>query len=256
MKLLNYRTAFTISLMRLHRFYYNFSAQLNDTLIINNDKAHYIRNVLRIKNGRNLRIFNHQGKEYLAKIIAMDRKSISIHLQQSLSCLPPSKLDITLIQSISKGERMDYTIQKATELGINTIQPIVSEFGEVRLKDKRLDKRRTHWKNISISACEQSFRADVPQIMPPISLGEYTSNQNVGIFLEPNENSTIQNIAENKWQKFDVAIGPEGGWSQNDLTQLKTSGLTGIQFGQRILRTETMAPAILSAIHSIWGDFI
>ncbi len=242
--------------MKLHRFYYPFLGQLGETIIIVDDKAHYIRNVLRIKLGRNLRIFNHLGHEYLAQITFVDRKSVTLVLQQDIKTINPSKLNITLVQSISKGERMDYTIQKATELGIHTIQPITSEFGEVKLKDKRLEKKIKHWQNISISACEQSFRTDIPQILKPISIQQYCQTQHTGIYLEPNESATIKTIANNNWQKFAVAIGPEGGWSDNDLSLLQSSGLQGIQFGQRILRTETMAPAILAAIHSLWGDFV
>jgi len=242
--------------MRLHRFYYPFTGGLDETIIVADEKAHYIRNVLRIKSGRYLRIFNHNEQEYLAKITAIDRKSVAIYLQQSIAAISPSKLNITLVQSISKGERMDYTIQKATELGINSIQPITSEYGEVKLKDKRLEKKLKHWKNISISACEQSFRADIPQILAPISIQQYSNTKQLGIYLEPNETSSIQAIAKNNWQQFTVAIGPEGGWSDNDLLLLQSSGLQGIQFGQRILRTETMAPAVLAAIHSLWGDFV
>ncbi len=256
LELLNITSGSTISLMRLHRFYYPFTGGLDETIIITDEKAHYIRNVLRIKLGRNLRIFNHNGHEFLAQITAIDRKSVKIHLQEIIEPIKPSILNITLVQSISKGERMDYTIQKATELGINTIQPITSEFGEVKLKDKRLEKKLKHWQNISISACEQSFRVDIPQILRPISILEYCKIQHTGIYLEPNESATIKTIANNNWRNFAVAIGPEGGWSNDDLSMLQSSGLQGIQFGQRILRTETMAPAVLAAIHSLWGDFV
>ncbi len=256
LKLLNMNSGSTISLMRLHRFYYPFTESLNETITITDEKAHYIRNVLRIKNGRYLRIFNHLKHEYMAQITAIDRKSVEIQLQKVIDSVAPSKLNITLVQSISKGERMDYSIQKATELGINTIQPICSEFGEVKLKDKRLEKKLKHWQNISISACEQCFRVDIPEILSPMTIQEFTKSSHTGIYLEPDETATLQTIAEKQWQKFTIAIGPEGGWSKNDLSLLTTCGLQGIQFGQRILRTETMAPAILAAVHSLWGDFV
>ncbi len=242
--------------MRLHRFYYPFSAGFDETIIISDDKAHYIRNVLRIKCGRYVRLFNHQKQEYKAQITAINKKSVEIHLQEIIKPISSSKLNITLVQSLSKGERMDYTVQKATELGINTIQPITSEYGEVKLKEKRLEKKLKHWQNIAISASEQSFRVDIPKILAPISIQEYAKSSRIGLFLEPNEKTTIQKIAQNQWQTFDIAIGPEGGWSKNDLKQLNTCGLHGIQFGPRILRTETMAPAILASIHSLWGDFV
>ena len=120
----------------------------------------------------------------------------------------------------------------------------------------RLEKKLNHWQNIAISACEQSFRADVPEILTPITLVEYCQNQHQGILLEPEEQKTIASIAQAQWQTFDIVVGPEGGWSEADLKLLHLTGLTGIQFGPRILRTETMAPAILAAIHSLWGDFV
>ncbi len=242
--------------MRLHRIYYPFIAEVEQNILIENERAHYLRNVLRLKTGNKLKIFNHQRKEFLAEIVTINKKNLEIHLIEAIQTIPSSKLNITLIQSLSKGERMDYTVQKATELGITTIQPIISEYCEVKLKGSRLEKKITHWKNISISACEQSFRADIPEILSPISIQDYSQIKHQGILLEPEENHTIEQVSKLKWQEFDIVIGPEGGWSVNDLELLKNTGLTGIQFGQRILRTETMAPAILAAIHSLWGDFV
>jgi 16S rRNA (uracil1498-N3)-methyltransferase len=242
--------------MRLHRIYYPFEAKVGENFIIENDKAHYIRNVLRLKMARQLRIFNHLQQEYLCEIIEVNKKSIVINLLKSIQPINPSKLSITLIQGLSKGERMDYSVQKATELGITHIIPITSEYCEVKLSGTRLDKKLKHWQQIAVSACEQSFRADVPTIQAPISLNEYCKSNHKGLLLEPEESMTIQHVAKQSWQQFEVVIGPEGGWSEKDLALLKSTGLTGIKFGQRILRTETMAPAILASIHSLWGDFI
>jgi len=242
--------------MRLHRIYFPFNAELGDNIFIEDDRAHYIRNVLRLKIGRNLRIFNHLQQEFLAEIISVNKKTVEIHLSENINTIKPSKLNITLIQGLSKGERMDYTVQKATELGITTIIPIISEYCEVKLTGKRLEKKLSHWQNIAISACEQSFRADIPTINTPISITEYSQSQHQGLLLEPGESQTIGQVAKDNWQQFDIVVGPEGGWSEKDLTLLKSTGLTGIQFGQRILRTETVAPAILAAIHSLWGDFV
>ncbi len=242
--------------MRLHRIYYPFSANIGESINIEGDRAHYMRNVLRLKTGKQIRIFNHFRQEFLAEIIAVNKKELVVNLIETIDTILASKLNIRLIQSLSKGERMDYTVQKATELGIDSILPITSEYCEVKLKGTRLDKKLKHWKNIAISACEQSFRADIPEILAPISLADYCKDQHQGILLEPEEKQTIQSIAQLKWQKFDIVVGPEGGWSETDLKQLQATGLTGIQFGSRILRTETVAPAILAAIHSLWGDFV
>ena len=241
--------------MRLRRIYYPFVVNNNKIIIISDEKAHYLRSVLRYQVGQKLHIFNQQQQEFFAEILVIKKKQIELKLLEEVKPIKPSCLDLCLVQSISKGERMDYSVQKATELGVNRIQPIFSEFGDVKLKGERLNKKVNHWQNIAISACEQSFRADIPQILTPISIAEYCSNQKCGIFLQPKQNKTIGTIAQKKWQKLDIAIGPEGGWSQNDLELLQKAKLQGIDFGQRILRTESMAPAILAAIHALWGDF-
>ena len=129
--------------MRLHRIYYPFTTNLNQDCLIENDKAHYLRNVLRLKVGQQLRIFNHQSEEFLATIKAISKKDLTVQFIEVIPTIPSSKLNITLVQSLSKGERMDYTVQKATELGITKIQPITSEYCEVKLKGPRLEKKTT-----------------------------------------------------------------------------------------------------------------
>lgn len=245
-----------IQRMRLHRIYYPFKALVGENFVIENDRAHYLRNVLRLKVARQLRIFNHLQKEFLAEVVEVNKKTVIIKLLESIQPIESSRLSITLIQGLSKGERMDYTVQKATELGITNIIPITSEYCEVKLSGARLEKKLKHWEQIAVSACEQSFRADIPTIQAPMSINEYCQSNHKGLLLEPEENQTIQQVAQQAWQQFEIVIGPEGGWSNNDLALLKSTGLTGIKFGQRILRTETMAPAILAAIHSLWGDFV
>lgn len=242
--------------MRLTRIYYPIDAKPGQTLSIEHDRAHYLRNVLRIKAGEEFHFFNHLKHEFKAKVVSVNKKHIEISVLNKQKTIQPSLLNITLVQSMSKGERMDYTVQKATELGIDKILPITSEYCEVKLKGERLIKKLNHWRNIAISACEQSFRPDVPEIAEPITLQEYCKQARTGILLEPEKESTISEIAKNKWQEFDIVVGPEGGWSPTDLQQLESTGLTGMQFGQRVLRTETVAPAILAAIHSLWGDFV
>ncbi len=242
--------------MRLTRIYYPFSAKKGEKIFISDEKAHYLRNVLRCKLKQQLRIFNPQQEEFLAQIVSINKKTVELMLLNNMPTIARSCLNITLAQAISKGERMDYSIQKATELGIATIQPLVSEFCEVKLKGVRLEKKIKHWQNIAISASEQCFRADVPHVLAPVSCQDYTKKSHTGMFLEPNETIKITQCAKQKWQKFVVAIGPEGGWSADEIHLLKNCGLQGVNMGQRILRTETMAPALLSAIHALWGDFV
>ncbi|MBL4772674.1 MAG: 16S rRNA (uracil(1498)-N(3))-methyltransferase [Alcanivoracaceae bacterium] len=192
--------------MRLHRIYYPFNANLGDHVLIENEKSHYIGNVLRLKVGRQFKIFNHEMVEYIAEIIAVNKKNIEIKMIETINAIASSKLQITLIQGLSKGERMDYTVQKATELGIITIIPIISEYCEVKLTGQRLDKKLNHWKNIAISACEQSFRADIPNIITPISISEYCKTHHLGLLLEPEETTTIKQVAKENWQNLTLLL--------------------------------------------------
>ncbi len=241
--------------MRMHRVYYPFTECLGNLVSITNDKAHYLRNVLRLKIKHKLRLFNHKNHEFLAEIESISKKHVDIRLCEEIQSISQSSLSITLVQGLSKGDRMDYTVQKATELGVTFIQPITSEFCEVKLEGKRLEKKIQHWKNIAISACEQCFRTDLPVIKNPISIQEYCLSQHKGIILQPESTKTLKSISQHQWRNFEILIGPEGGWSETDLKILSTTGLESVHFGQRILRTETMAPALLGAIHSLWGDF-
>ena len=242
--------------MRLIRIYYPETTEIGNQIFIEGDQAHYLRNVLRAKIGQRINFFNNVGKEYSIEIQEISKKGIQAKVINEVAPNPKSKLEITLVQSLSKGERMDYTVQKATELGIHKIIPIFSEFCEVKLPANRVEKKLKHWQSIAINASEQSYRPDIPEICNPISLAEYCNQQRKGILLEPEKSRTISELAKLQWQKFDIVVGPEGGWSPKDLQQLESTGLTPIQFGQRILRTETVAPAILAAIHSLWGDFV
>ena len=241
--------------MRIYRLFVDEKFDNHQQYVLDRERSHYLKNVLRAKIGREIRLFNSSYQEVFAKIEKINRHEITLNIIKIEKTKPLSKLDITLVQAISKGERMDYTVQKATELGIQTIQPIFSEYCDVKLDSKRLANKLSHWRKIAMNASEQSFRTDVPNIISPISINQYTEDSTRGLFLEPNETNKLGPFAENRLLKFDVVVGPEGGWSNSDIELLKVCGLQGVNFGPRILRTETVAPAVLAAIHVSWGDF-
>jgi 16S rRNA (uracil1498-N3)-methyltransferase len=168
--------------------------------------------------------------------------------------MPESPLDITVVQAISRGERMDQTLQKCTELGASAFQPVSSERVEVRLSGEKLVKRQQHWQGVVISACEQSGRAVVPEVSTTARLAEWAARPATGIrlFLAP---GTEESLAGIKFETpVELAIGPEGGFSEAEHSMLESAGIKPVSLGPRVLRTETAAPAAVAIMQALRGD--
>ncbi|MDP2247377.1 MAG: 16S rRNA (uracil(1498)-N(3))-methyltransferase, partial [Nitrosomonadales bacterium] len=168
-----------------------------------------------------------------------------------------SPLDITLIQAISSGDRMDFTIQKAVELGVTAIQPISSQRSVVKLTGDRAEKRREHWQNVVISACEQSGRAIVPIVAAATSLPQWLSESHsaeLRIILSPNATQSLHDLKK-PTGKIQILIGAEGGLTENEINLATTHHFMPVRLGNRILRTETAALTAIAAMQTHWGDF-
>ncbi|OYY81783.1 MAG: 16S rRNA (uracil(1498)-N(3))-methyltransferase [Methylophilales bacterium 16-45-9] len=169
-----------------------------------------------------------------------------------------SPLNITLLQGVSSGDRMDFTIQKAVELGVKQIQPINSQRSVVKLNAERAEKRTEHWQNIAISACEQSGRAVVPKVLAPIALDKWLSQNPQGesarILLNPIGAKRLAEISKPETE-IQLLIGAEGGLSPAEITLAVSQGFQSIVLGPRILRTETAALTAISVMQGLWGDF-
>ncbi|KAA3644342.1 MAG: 16S rRNA (uracil(1498)-N(3))-methyltransferase [Proteobacteria bacterium] len=243
--------------MRVSRIYLPINHRaLTDTWVIEQPKAHYIRNVLRLKPGHRLQFFTATGRQYNAVIAAVNKHDVVI--QEIMACQeepPNSQLQITIVQGISASDRMDYSIQKAAELGCHQVQPVITEFCSHRIAPHKYSKKQEHWQAVAISACEQSGRADVMLVETIKPLTDVVSDINQGIFLEPTADRFIHDIPKELQQQCHVFIGPEGGFSPTELSQFESRGYCGIKMGSRVLRTETMAPVVLSAMHTLYGDF-
>jgi len=220
------------------------------------DKAasnHLIR-VLRFKNNQRFTLFNGQGGEFSCRLEISGKTAIT-HIDSFIQTQNESPLSIHLFQGISKGERMDFAIQKAVELGVQEITPVFCEHTVVNLKADRLDKKLQHWKSITISACEQSGRNIVPHINDTCSLKQafQTSTGDFKLMLEPSSNTSLKMLSHNNNQ-ISIYIGPEGGFSDTEITQAKQNNVVGVTLGPRILRTETAALSAITAIQLLWGD--
>ena len=239
--------------MRLSRFYIAAPLSLGQHALPE-EQAHYIGRVLRHGVGDAVQLFDGSGQEYLGQLIEVGKKSVRVELTEQLPGQPDSPLRVHLGQGLSRGERMDWAIQKATELGVAEITPIVSERCEVRLKDERADKRLAHWQQVAISACEQCGRSTVPLIHPPLLLADWLEQveAELKLVLHPVAEPLVSHA---KPASLAFLIGPEGGLNDNEVSQAVAAHFQAARLGPRVLRTETAAAVALSVAQQLWGDF-
>lgn len=241
--------------MRESRIYINAPLTSGDTVTLPSDSSHYLAQVLRAKSGDLLRPFNDKDGEFLAPIVKADRKQTIITVGQLVLPASSPQFPIHLGLGLSRGDRMDFAIQKATELGVTSITPLFTEFSEVKFKQAdRRDKKLAHWQKIAISASEQSGRISIPTVFPPGSVEEWASsvNSELQLVLDPEGDTGFQQL--NQGESCDLLIGPEGGFSDSELELAKTKGFTPVKMGQRVLRTETAPVAALAILQYKFGD--
>ena len=244
--------------MRIPRFYYPEVLALGARVSLPQAAAHHAVRVLRMAEGDGVTLFNGDGYVYHAKILRCDKSDVAVLIEQQTASANESPLQVTLVQGISSGERMDFTLQKSVELGIAAIQPIEAERSVVKLTAERKEKRLRHWQNIVIAACEQCGRNVVPSVLAPLSLTAWLGGQDSGavlrIHLSPDAALGLRNL-EKPTGPVVLAVGPEGGFSDQEHSALQQGGFVAVKLGPRVLRTETAALAALAALQTCWGDF-
>lgn len=217
--------------------------------------AHYVGKVLRMSTGRELIVFNGQGGEYTATIQTLTKKSITVSLDTFNPQNRDSSLQTHLAIGLSRGERWDLVLQKATELGVTHITPLWTENCEVKLSGERLEKKMQHWQGIIISACEQCQRNTVPTLNAPKSFAAFIQGEHSELNLVLHHRSDKNLHSHAKPTSCTLLIGPEGGLSANEITQAQQHTFEPLTLGPRVLRTETAPLAALSIMQFAWGDF-
>jgi len=245
--------------MRIPRLYLPGDYAPEQVIALSKEQVHYVLTVLRLKNQHPVEVFNGQDLQAKGTLIVTGRRSADLCIETVSSPTVESPLNTILVQSISRGDRMDTSIQKAVELGVTAIQPIFSERCDVKLNDDKLEKRRTQWQQIVISACEQSGRCRVPEILPIQTYSDWLTNLDesavFGLVMDPYAKHKLQTATPPPAnQPIYLLVGPEGGLTAQEVEQACQKGLTAIQLGPRVLRTETAGPAILAGIQIVWGD--
>ena len=221
------------------------------------DAAHHLAHVLRLTQGDLLVVFDGRGLEYPATIERIGKSAVTLRVRDPSPVNRESPLRVTLAQGISSGERMDYTVQKAVELGVAAIQPLATERSVVRLSGERAVKRVGHWHGIAVAACEQSGRNHVPDVYPVSGVTSWLAqvpSDALRLTLSPDASSTLREI-DRPAGPIVLLVGPEGGLSPRERDDARAAGFSGLRLGPRVLRTETAALAALAAMQALWGDF-
>ena len=242
----------------MHRFYHSNPLDLNQIIILDEFSSHHALRVMRVKVDDFLILFNGDGFEYRGRVSDINKKTINIEILYKEKNNNESPININLFQSISSNEKMDMVIQKATELGVSSIQPIFTSRSTVKLSLDRIKKRLIHWRQVSISACGQSGRSKIPTIKSPIGFDRFVegiTTNSLNLLLHPDNSKESSNLPNKYSGDINIFIGPEGGFSQDEVLLLKKQNCINIQLGSRILRTETAPLAIIAILQYKYGDF-
>lgn len=238
--------------MRVTRLHFPDKLSANTTVELPSDASHYLVNVLRLRVGDAATLFNSEDGEFNATLATAKKNSASLTVQDQIATFSPPPLAIHLFLGISRGDRMDFAIQKSVELGVAEITPMYSEFGEVKFKQAdRLQRKLQHWQRIAVNAAEQCGRLDVPTVNEPIDF--HSAIERECMLFDANGEVRIGEIGVT--DSLSLLTGPEGGFSPEELKVAADRGVKRVSLGPRILRTETAPLAALAVLQSRFGDF-
>ncbi|MDJ0805229.1 MAG: 16S rRNA (uracil(1498)-N(3))-methyltransferase [Gammaproteobacteria bacterium] len=242
--------------MRVPRIYTDQALSIDRSISLEIGASHHLSRVIRLKPGDAIKLFNGNGEEYAGKISSSHKHGLCVDIDKRLRKEPAALLAIDLLIGISRGERMDYALQKAVELGVSNLRPVFTKRCMVKLEGKRLQQRMDHWRNILINACEQSGRCRVPELRPAINLPESLAHvsRSTGLLLHHLSDKTLWDLHRPQ-DALAILVGPEGGLADEERRLAIQSGFTAVRLGPRIMRTETAPLAAIAAIQALWGDF-
>lgn len=241
--------------MTPRRLYIDQPLTAGQTLVVDGEPARYIGRVLRCRPGQTIVLFDGGGAEFPSLIETIAQKSVTFRVGEAVHRDVESPLALRLMQGLSRGERMDTVIQKATELGVQRLSPLECEFSVVHLDDRRADRRTRHWRGICQSACEQCGRNKLPVVDAPASFAAAIADsggQATRLLLHPGAAQSLQDIEPPA--EVTLLVGPEGGFSDGELAQADEAGFIRVSLGPRTLRTETAAIAAVTLAQALWGD--
>ncbi|WP_257296657.1 16S rRNA (uracil(1498)-N(3))-methyltransferase [Endozoicomonas sp. YOMI1] len=241
--------------MRNPRIYSSQPLQADSSIELSENAANHVGRVLRMRPEEPLVLFNGQGGAWQGTVESVSKKSVTVYLESFIEGDAQSPLTIELGQALSRGERMDYAIQKATEAGVTSITPLWSERCEVKLNAERLDKRVKHWQQVAISACEQCGRNIVPTIHTPVKLEDWLTTRvtELSFVLHHRTREKLSGFAQPG--SVSLLIGPEGGLTAQEIELAEGHRFNPLTLGPRVLRTETAPVVAITLMQYLWGDY-
>jgi 16S rRNA (uracil1498-N3)-methyltransferase len=242
--------------MRLTRVYVESSLVPDTDLVLPEAAAYHVARVLRLREGATIAAFDGSGSEFRCEVLEVRGDDVRVRVGARTAGLAESPLRITLVQAVSRSERMDWTLQKATELGVRSIAPVLSARSVVRLDDRQAGRKLRHWQAIVAAACEQCGRSTVPEVRPPQELSRFlaaSARDGQRFVLSPTGPSSLAGLSS-VGTRVELLIGPEGGFDDVELERAAAAGFVPVRLGPRVLRTETAGIVALTILQALWGD--
>ena len=244
--------------MRNPRLFTDQSLTPGDQVVLEGAVAQHLGRVLRARAGERIVLFNGDGREFAAQVLTVSKREVSVDIGAAATPDTESLVRTTLGLCLSKGDRFDWAIQKATELGVGAIAPLYSERVDFKIPPDRVEKRIAHWQQIAISACEQCGRVKVPSITPPLSLVSWVENvsaeQKWVLHCADDTGASASAVTHGAPRNAALLIGPEGGLTDQEFNAANAEGFHLLQLGPRVLRTETAPVAALAVLSVFWGE--
>jgi 16S rRNA (uracil1498-N3)-methyltransferase len=240
----------------ISRFFCAGPLRTGTEIALPREVAHHAERVLRLAVGEELVLFDGNGAEFAARLTALGAGARA-EITERREPLRESPVQLTLVQALASGDKMDWVIQKAVELGVGTVIPVAAERCVLKLVGDRADKRLSHWRQVAVSACEQCGRNRIPEIAEVQPLTRYLTHRDDGVLrllLNPLSGQRLAELPRPTGTAH-VLIGPEGGWAETELKAMRAAGCTPVRLGPRVLRTETAGLAVIAALQTLWGDF-
>jgi 16S rRNA (uracil1498-N3)-methyltransferase len=242
--------------MRLNRIFTPGPLAADAEIALPATGANHAARVLRLRVGATIAVFDGKGSEFRAELIRVDDRNVTVRIGEQVVGTPESPLKITLVQGIARSERMDWALQKATELGVSVFAPVMTTRSVVRLDDEQSAKKQEHWHNIVIGACEQCGRNQVPVVNAPVPLRQYLQEHRkdgMRLVLTPAGPNALAGLTSMS-TRVELLIGSEGGLDDDEIERAQAVGFVPVRVGPRVLRTETAAVTALSVLQAMWGD--
>lgn len=240
--------------MMIHRFFCPGPLSAGVSVALPDEAAHHATRVLRLRPDTAIEVFDGEGHA-CAATLDTSGTPVMARLTAALPDEPAPRCRITLVQALASGDKMDWVVQKAVELGVADIQPVAARRSVVRLDGARAEKRLAHWRKVAVSACEQCGRNRLPQIHEVRTLTQWLAGAPGGWVLAPAAEQPLRTRTLPAGGHITLLVGPEGGWDEDELAAMRARGIEALSLGPRVLRTETAGLAAVAAIQALWGDF-